>query len=399
MTEASPQPSRIVFLDYLRFFACLMVMLVHSCEPFYFNDAGELCFRSAGDAFWACWIDSAVRAAVPLFVMASAYLLLPLRIPAGEFFRRRLVRVVVPFALWCAVYIVFGGFSVRDGFDWRAIGANFGRFLFNFPMTTGGHLWFVPMLLGLYLLMPILSPWAERASEREVRGWLALWLFTTALPFVRKLWAVLFASGADAVSGQYWAHAFGLANFDDIPFLWGECGWNGFGALYYASGFVGYLLLGLYFRKFAPASGRRTLALAVPLWLAGYAIVGSFFYFRIPGGGEFPVTRPYAAAVDLETSWEFCSLGVALTVAAYFLVLRRFQSAGGLYRRLVRPFAEASYCTYLLHMLILSPVHAALRPHVPTPACIVLTALVTFVAASLAAMALRRVPGLGRWVG
>ena len=44
-------------------------------------------------------------------------------------------------------------------------GAGRGKLLFNFP-DEGGHLWFVPMLAGLYILMPLLSPWAEEVSLR-----------------------------------------------------------------------------------------------------------------------------------------------------------------------------------------------------------------------------------------
>ena len=65
---------RIVFLDYLRVVACFMVRVVHACECFYFGDDGGLRYDSAGDAFWATWIDSAVRACVPLFVIASCSL-------------------------------------------------------------------------------------------------------------------------------------------------------------------------------------------------------------------------------------------------------------------------------------------------------------------------------------
>ena len=115
---------RIAFLDCLRVFACLMVMFVHACEQFYFGDDGGLFFASKGDAFWVTLIDSACRASVPLFVIASSYLLFPLTKPTGEFFRRRFVRVVVPFAVWCALYVW--------RFDGKAVDC-----LFNFPMATG----------------------------------------------------------------------------------------------------------------------------------------------------------------------------------------------------------------------------------------------------------------------
>lgn len=361
---------RIVFLDYLRVVAILMVMFVHACEQFYFGADGGLHFESATDALWATWIDSACRASVPLFVMASAYLLFPLTRPTGAFFRRRLARVGVPFALWAAAYV------------WRFDG-NPVDCLFNFPMATGGHLWFVPMLLGLYLLMPLLSPWAEKATEREVRWWLFAWLLTTTFPFLRKLCGVMC----------------GAPSFGAVPFLYGECPWNSFGTFHYVSGFVGYLLLGLYFRKFVPTlSWRRTLACALPLWTVGYAIVGGFFYGRIPGDGVFPVSRPYAAAVDLEMSWEFCSTGVAMTVAGYFLVLRKCVADGWFYRYVIRPLSEASYGTYLMHIMVLVFLSEQLKGHVSTPCAIVGIAAGSFVVSSAVTLVVRRIPVVGRWI-
>lgn len=377
-------------------------MVVHACEAFYFNDVGETCFRSLADARWAVGIDSACRAAVPLFVIASSFLLFPVRRGTGDFFRRRLVRVVLPFLIWSGVYIVWNALSSEANLAAAgvAIGRNLARLLFNFPMTTGGHMWFVPMLLGLYLLMPLLSPWAEKVTERELRGWILLWLVTTLFPFARKLWACWFATGADVVSGTFWSHTFGSGAFDDLPFLWGECPWNSFGMFQYVSGFFGYLLIGFYLRRFLPPlNWRRTLAWAIPLWVAGYAIVAGFFYFRIPFDGTFPVTRPYALAVDLEMSWEFCGLGVALTVLGYILVLRKFDFSGWFYAHVVRPVSEASYGTYLMHMLILAPTVAFYRSFLPTPACIAATAVTTFAAASLGSVLLRRIPRIGAFLG
>lgn len=390
---------RIVFLDYLRVIACFMVMLVHACEGFYFNDAGSFFIANKGDAAWVSIIDSAMRASVPLFVIASAFLLFPLTRTTGDFFKRRLVRVLVPFLVFSGVYIVWNALDFSKGLDGAAVLTNAKRLLFNFPMTTGGHLWFVPMLFGLYLLMPLLSPWAEKASEKEVRGWLLLWFATTLLPFVRKLWAVLFATGLDVTSGTYWAHTFGSSDFDSLPFLWGECPWNTFGTFQYVSGFIGYLLLGLWFRKFAPAfSTKKALAVAAPLWLAGWALVAAPFYFRIPTAGGFPVELPYAFAVDMETSWEFCSSGVALTVLAYFFVIRQFTADGAFYQKVVRPISEASYGAYLMHMLILTPVLGLYKPVLPTPAAIVLTAATTFLSASLISICVRKVPKVGKYI-
>ena len=69
------------------------------------------------------------------------------------------------------------------------------------------------------------------------------WLFTTLIPLIRDwVWGA-----PTVVYGPS-----GLPRQALIP-LWGEASWNAYGVFYYFSGMIGYLLLGLYFRKFAPA--------------------------------------------------------------------------------------------------------------------------------------------------
>ncbi len=92
------QTNRIVFLDYLRVVACFMVILVHACEPFYLGGKGTY-IANATDALWVTLIDSALRCAVPLFILTSSYLLFPLKVSTREFFARRLTRVFIPFAI------------------------------------------------------------------------------------------------------------------------------------------------------------------------------------------------------------------------------------------------------------------------------------------------------------
>jgi len=359
---------RVVFLDWLRVIACFMVMAIHSAEPFYLGGEAPniTAIASRWDMFWITVTECICRVAVPLFVMASAYLLFPVRRPTGEFFRRRLIRVALPFVIWSVAYV------------WAA-GGKWGPLLFNFP-DEGGHLWFVPMLLGLYILMPLLSPWAERVSERELKGWLVAWLFTTTFPFLRRLWGMLY----------------GDPSFGAMPYLYGECPWNMFGAFHYVSGFIGYMLLGLWFRRFAAPQGWvRTLSAALPMWIVGVAIVGIPF-FSYPG--KFPFSAPYSDAVRMEMSIEYCSLGVVFTTASAFAVLRKLDFGGAFYRCVVRPISEASYGMYLIHMFVLAPVSAALVPRLSPPLAIAVTAVASFAASAVVAIVLRRLPVVGRWL-
>ena len=237
------------------------------------------------------------------------------------------------------------------------------------------------MLLGLYVLMPLLSPWAERVEERELRGWILAWFLTTLLPFARKLSLILF----------------GEPSFGAVPYLWGEAPWNHFGTFYHISGFIGYMLLGLYFRRFARSlSWRGTLKRALPLLVIGMAGMGVGFYLRF--GGQFPFDRPYACVVDFEMALEYCSTFVALAVIAWFMIFRKFVSTGAFYRRIVLPLSQASYGTYLVHMTILLTLLPTFQAHLPTPLAILSLGLVTFTCASLVSLIGRRIPRLGAWL-
>lgn len=130
--------------------------------------------------------------------------------------------------------------------------------------------------------------------------------------------------------------------------------------------------------------------------------------FVFLGGGTGSVLRylvglwigsaPYSTAVVMETSIEYCSLGVALTTIAVFMVFRKVNFCGWLYQKAVRPVSEASYGMYLMHMFILAPVSVALCRHLPTPLAILATAAVTFACSSLAAILIRRIPVVGKWI-
>jgi hypothetical protein len=192
----------------------------------------------------------------------------------------------------------------------------------------------------------------------------------------------------------------GEPSFGAVPFLWGECAWNEFGAFQYVSGFFGYMLIALYFRRFVSAfSWTKTLSSALPLYLAGVAVMSLGFYFRIPGDGTYPVHQPYAAAVDLEMSIEFCSLGVVLATVGIFHLARKFTADGWFYRRVVVAMSESSYGAYLIHMIILTPVMGALKGVLPMSICAFTVALITYIAAMLLSISIRKfIPVAGKLI-
>ena len=382
---------RELWVDWLRVFACLLVMVVHSSEPFYLDGYDTLILTDA-DLIWASAIDSAARMSVPLFVIASSYLLFPLRYSSGEFFKRRTVRILIPFVVWSVVYALCYGDPLT----------NLSTLLLNFNFTAS-HLWFVYMLVGIYILMPILSPWAKDVSKKELKVYLALWLLTTIIPLIRDIMTlgnVSFIMGPSFIPRQA-----------DYP-LWGECSWNPNGTFYYISGCIGYLLAGLYFRRFVgDMKWKKVLIVSLPLLLIGFGVIEGGFVLKALSKSEgiFPIRGDWGNTIWMETTWHNETLGVALMTLGTVVLLKKIKADGMFYQKLIVPISKASYGMYLMHLMLLPVVSNALR-HVlgigeegllgfmTTPTIILLTALVTFILTAFVSIVIQHIPKIGKYI-
>ena len=214
-------------------------------------------------------------------------------------------------------------------------------------------------MLGVYLIMPIISPWLERVSQRGERMFLALWILATAVPFIREV--------GEAVRGS--------------EGIWGEASWNEFGALYYVSGFIGYVVAAHYIRKYVDWGIAKTLAVALPMLVVGYAITAIPFYATIPD--SYPIHDSIDLAVDMELSWSFATLGPALQTIAVFLLFRLISKPCKIYPLFAR-LSKLSYGIYLAHMFVLVPVFGWVSGWgMATPLVMVVSALITMVITGL----------------
>ncbi len=381
---------REIWIDWLRVTACFLVMMTHSCEPFYLGGEGSL-ILTRSDALWVSVLNVLPRACVALFVFASSYLQFPLHYPTGEFFRRRAVRILIPFAFWSVVYALAWGNPVQ----------NFKDLLLNFNYAAG-HMWFVYMLVGLYLIMPLLSPWAEKVGKKELLVYIGICFFTTLIPLIRQ-WV---GGAAPVIYGPS-----GIPNAAKYP-LWGEASWNTYGVFYYLSGFVGYMLLGLYFRRFVGELGwGRTLGIAVPVFLAGFGICCGGFLSRVWADcdGVFPIEGPVGLAALWEGPWLNDTAGVALMTLSWILVFRKIIGEDGFYKAVIQPFSKAGYGMYLGHMIVLGLISGWLRSSLgtgsegvlgiwTTPVQIFSTAILSFAITGIACVLIQKIPKVGRWI-
>jgi surface polysaccharide O-acyltransferase-like enzyme len=301
-------------LDILRVLACYLVIQVHTGEFYYIGAGGTVL---TGDApFWVGILNSICRISVPLFVMISGYLLLPLKDEMGTFFKKRFTRVAIPFLVWCVLYAIY--WALKGQTDWAQAGINILHIPVNFGVEVG-HLWYVYMLIGLYLFAPIISPWIAGASRQNMHFYLAIWAITLCLPYIHLLY----------------------------PQVLGECYWNQTPLLYYFSGFLGYLILGAYIKKFMPEKKTWYLPVGLLLIIAGYAITA---------GGFISLLHSTTDVSKLELTWQFETINVAMMSIGIFLIFKNisFSNPSSIAARGITDISKISYGIYLAHIMVLN---------------------------------------------
>ena len=180
------------------------------------------------------------------------------------------------------------------------------------------------MLVGLYLIMPVLSSWLERAEKRDISTFLTAWGITLLLPYVQLL----------APLAGY------VGNYGNMG-IYGVCDWNVFGMFYYVSGFIGYMVLAYYLTEYPLQwSWRKMLAVTIPMFAVGY-LATAFGYVFIQK--YFPANYAY-----LEIVWYFTGVNVFMMTFPVFVIVRRLDVRP---RKWLSRLAGATFGIYLCHFI------------------------------------------------
>jgi len=159
------------YISNLRNIATFAVIVLHVTAPFVFQ------FNKISFASWqlANLIDSMLRFSVPVFVMISGAVLLDRSEPLNIFLSKRLKRIFIPFLFWSIVYFIFVYAGELEKFSVL----HFSEILINKLLKgTYYHLWYVYMILGIYLFIPIIRKWAQNSTKQELQYFLLLWTIT-----------------------------------------------------------------------------------------------------------------------------------------------------------------------------------------------------------------------------
>lgn len=277
---------RTVYLDIVRVVACMMVIVIHA--PISGIEAEH-------HGAFLVLISYLMAPCVPLFFMVSGALLLPCRgdTTAIEFLRKRISKILGPTVFFSLFYILLD--INKDGYDII-------KKLLSIPFSPQGHgvLWFMYVLTGLYLLVPVISPWLRQTSKRELEFYLLIWIVTQCYPYLSMF------VGIDA---------------------------SNTGVLYYFTGYIGYFLLGYYLDRY-------TIAFK---WLFLLTIL------VLP----FPLfDKMLNWNLDFYAAFWYLSLPVTVMTVTWFVGLKILCRVTVLGYKLLT-FSNLSFGIYLIHIYIM----------------------------------------------
>ncbi|MBI3622192.1 MAG: acyltransferase family protein, partial [Nitrospirae bacterium] len=310
---------------------------------------------------WWWWTvnvyDAFLRPCVPLFVMVSGLLLLdPSKVESlGLFFKKRMMKVLLPFLFWGVIYLVVKASIQATPLSLPAML----RELVSGPIYT--HFWFLYMILGLYLAAPILRVYVAHAPVTLQYYFLALWFMAASIfPLMQTITGVSIG----------------------IP-------------LVVATQYVGYFVLGPLLRE--RVLGPRALAPAVALFA---------------GCGLFTAAATGAIVIRFGSFhglfYEFLSPNVVVMSVCAFLILRslpwqRMMARHRLVSGAITQLSAWSFGIYIVHYLLVELLrYGKLGIVLPGPAWPpLITAPVTAAVAlamSVAVVAVIRLVPLGRYL-
>lgn len=331
--------NRIEWVENLRVIATIAVIILHVAGPG---------VASVGAIDMNDWnivniFDSSVRFCVPVFVMITGTFLLNKDYEIKDFLTNKALKIIVPFLFFSFVYIVYNyGLNRIYSLDLK----EFPQFALNSLISGSSyHLWYIYMLIGLYLMTPILRVYTKNATKDNLRYYLILWFaFSTLASYSLNIY---------------------LPNFQIPLFL----------------NYTGFYILGYYLSKFNTITPKQGLL----LYLTGTALtIGGTWY--------------YAARQNIfnEMFYGYLSLNVIMQSVGIYAMVYKSQIDNSLLKKAVALISVHSFNIYLVHVLVLNEMHTITWNYINPLAGILLRSTVCLLISLLISIILKKIPGVNK---
>lgn len=229
---------RIVWIDWARFLAIIFVVFCHSIEVEYF----DVRFGNA-DVGFGTWLFQNVvftigRVGVPFFLMITGTLMLGRQHCVKEHYVKTVLPLLLTTEIWIVLNFIFVNWS--KGIDIKLLIAQM-LFLKSPEMS---HMWYMPMILGFYLVIPYLAKIIKDSTIKQI-----------SVPLLVAIIAFFCIPTYNAFAGEVIEKLPSVSTVIDISFLGGVYGV--------------YMVLGFYI-------GQKKLLEKVPAWVLIMVVILSF---------------------------------------------------------------------------------------------------------------------------
>ncbi len=171
MSVQTQKNARVAYADLIRLIAILMVVLIHTAAPIFSTaTVGSAAFTVSA------LLDGIAHAGVPLFVMVSGMFLLDEKRPMSV--RRAIGHYALPlvglYFFWSFLYAAANKVLIPLLFENVAPSGGMVRDFGVAVLEGAYHMWYLPMMTGLYLITPLLRTFVRQDSRHLVRWFLVL---------------------------------------------------------------------------------------------------------------------------------------------------------------------------------------------------------------------------------
>lgn len=297
---------RKLYLDVLRILATYAVILLHVTSKY----IGTSDYRTL-----IAW-DSLVRWAVPMFVMISGTLFLDpnKKISINQLWRKNIFRLITALFFWTIIYCAY---------EYLCNGTNI-HMIKMYIITGYWHLWFIVMIIGLYIVTPILRPLT--VSRHIIKYYLVLsFVAAIVVPTLRDI----------VIPNIDW-----LANREGITKLFETFGTMELSVL---MGFTCYYILGYWLSVTNFRSGTRKLLYVLCLISFIVNLLGN----EIMTGSQDSITTPFDSSFSVNVWFE----SIGLYVFAKYNLEKIEISHEGI-KEAIKRISSYSFGIYLVHILL-----------------------------------------------
>ncbi len=346
-------------LDYLRVFASIAIILLHVT-------AQNMSYVELAGTEWNIYniCNSASRWGVPVFVMMSGALFIPREIPTKTLYKKYISRMAIAYVVWSAFYAIAD--PIKNLIFTEGYQINLSEIIGNF-ISGAVHLWFLPMIIGLYMCIPLIKQLTK--NDNLIKYFLLLsFVFCFIKTQTELVGTNLLSSSVQTI-------------FENVNTLFKNFNIN------LVLGYTSYFILGFYLNKTEINKNKRVL-----IYILGVIGLISTILLNLSASKN--------AGKSTEIFFSAFSVNVLLMAIAVFVWFKYNAKGNDKFNKIIIKLSKYSFGAFLVHIFVLQVLYAfgiqstSFHPVLSVPAITIFTTVVSY----LISLVLNKIPVIKKYI-